>query len=399
MRLRPGSKALIRDLNTNLVLDTLRRYGPCARSEVVARTRLGRSTVSEILGALLQAGMLDCLSRAASSGGRPAELIRLAPLARLSAGFAVSSDRLTGVLLDLYGLPITNHSLVLNPRPSPLGLAGMIRASLGALLNSLSGALQDSLSSGTAFLAGAGLALPGVVDPREGMVLEAGPLGWEHLPLRSLLKEFLDLPVSILSNAQGLALAERSQGHRPGGESLVAVLVDDAISAGIIAGGQLYLGAGGGAGDLSHWPGGASKIRCPCGRKGCLRTVASETGVLKAAGLSGDWLSGPNLATSLDDPRLRAALERAGQALGSSLASLANLLNPELIVLGGRLSAAAGPLLLEPLRHSFFDRASPMAGAWPQVLPSHLGEAASAIGAGIAVLEHFFRPPLYDQAP
>ncbi|MFZ5825713.1 MAG: ROK family transcriptional regulator [Bacillota bacterium] len=362
MRLRPGSKALIRDINTNLVLDVIRRYGPCARAEIVERTRLSRSTVTEILAGLDQEGLLATSGKAGSSGGRRAELIRLEPLARLSAGFALGGGRLLGVLLDLYGQPVARLSRSLCPDLTALGLAEALRSGLYPLLEQV-GACPDRLT-------GCGLALSGQIDPREGMVLDAPQLGWQHLPLETLLGEILGLPVSLASSAQALALAERRHGPYPGAESLLALWLDESVSVAVIADGRLILGRSGGGGDLSHWPAHTGSRRCTCGRRGCLRTVAAE-------------------------PAVREAPTEGAEALGHALAGLAAALSPEAIIVGGPLPASAGPLLLDPLRHAIRSHSPPGLEPLP-VLAGRLGEEAPAVGAALAVQERFFQPPVYE---
>lgn len=382
VRLRPGSKALIRDINTNLVLDVIRRYGPCARGEIVERTRLSRSTVTEILAALDQQGLLAASGKAGSSGGRRAELIRLEPLSRLSAGFAVSGGRLSGVLLDLYGDPVARSSQSLGPGLTALGLAEALRSALSPLLRQV-GAGHDRLT-------GCGLALPGRLDLREGMVLDAALLGWQHLPLQTLLEEVLDLPVSLASSAQALALAERRHGPHPGTESLLALWLDESISSAVIADGRLLIGRSGAGGDLSHWPARTGNRRCTCGRRGCLRTLVSEPAIRAAAGVR----EGHPLA---DSPPVRAALTGAAEALGHCLAGLVTFLPPEVIIVGGPLPAATGPLLLELLRHTLRSHSPPGLEPLP-ILPGRLGEEAPAVGASIAVLERFFQPPVYESS-
>jgi len=383
MHLRPGSKCLIRDLNTNLVLDTLRRVGPCARGEIVERARLGRSTVHEILVALEREGLLAGSGRAGSTGGRRAELLRLAPMARLSAGFAVVGPHLMGVLLDLYGLPVARWAAPLTQGLTPLQLARMVGSGVAALTSQVP----------VVPLTGVGVALPGVVDAEAGMVVNSYTLGWSDIPLRLLLEEQLAVPIVVANDAQSLALAERQHGARPGASTLVAVLISAGVGAGIIAGGALYRGASAAVGELGHVPvrtGGAR--RCSCGRRGCLQTVASEAAVLQAARLPPDWTQG----RLPDTPQVHEALAQAGQALGTALSCLVNLLNPGLIAIAGRLPEAAGALLLEPLRAALRSHALPVIGASTQVLLSRLGPDACAIGAATAVLEAFFQPPIYE---
>jgi predicted NBD/HSP70 family sugar kinase len=388
VEIRPGSKALIRDLNTSHVLEALRRYGPCSRGEVVRRTRLSRATVTDILNGLVREGFLHNSGRAGSSGGRPAELIRLEPRARLSAGFALAGRRLDAVLLDLYGQRVANSHCLCDPGLTPLRLAAVIHRELEQLL-AASGADRSTLT-------GAGVVLPGQIDPASGMVCESYALGWSQVPLGHLLEEVLGLRVALANDAQGLALAERYHGHQPGIANLTAVLVGTGVGAGIIAGGRLIRGATAAVGELGHTPVRPSGARCTCGRKGCLQTVASETAVLAEAGLPADWLSGPSPRPLPDAPEVQQAIQRAGEALGTSLAFLANLLSPGLIVLGGRLPEAASSRLLEPLRHALRTHALPLVGDSLQVVISHLGDQACATGAGIAVLEEFFSPPIYE---
>lgn len=369
MGLRPGSKELIRDLNSSLVLNALRRFAPCSRGDLVAQTGLVRSTVSEILSDLQREGLLETVSRV-SSGGRPTGLLRLAARARLFAGFALDGPMLTGLLLDLYGVPVRRLAEKLTEPVTPLALAGSIQR----LLEALQAEEQ---------VAGAGL------------VIEAARHGWVDVPLEHLLRTVLSVPVAVVGGPQALALAERHHGPRPGARSLAAVLIDEEIRVGLILGGELHLGAAPGTGDLSHLPATGARGRCACGRRGCLATVASLPAVLAAAGLP----PGGAPANLPDGPVVDRALAVAGQALGGILAYLASLLHPELLILGGPLVRMAGPRLLEPLRHSLRRQAVPLVAQSLQVLPSSVVTDPLPTGAGIWALEAFFHPPLFESAP
>ena len=208
------------------------------------------------------------------------------------------------------------------------------------------------------------MGLPGPIEQGEGVVGSSAILpGWIGMTAETEMRRRLDIPVMVDNDANLGALAEAAFGAGRDAGDLVYLKVSSGIGAGLILNGRLYRGSGGLAGELGHVLVDPDGIVCRCGNRGCLETVAA-TGALV------DRLGHRTARTSRCDEMLDAAragdagcrrvIQDAGRALGQVVATLLNVLNPELFVIGGELGAA-GDLLLDGVRESVARAALPEA--------------------------------------
>lgn len=244
-------------------------------------------------------------------------------------------------------------------------------------------------------LLGIGIGAPGPVNEADGSLEVAVNLGWKNFPLQEILERETSLPVVVENDANVAALGEMWKGAGAGAKNLLCVTLGTGVGGGIIVNGEIVHGANGAGGEIGHITsvpvGGAP---CNCGKKGCLETVASATGIVR--------LALEELSNSINNSRLRdyeeitaklvfdRAKEGDGLAkkvieqvvfhLGLALANLANGLNPEKIVIGGGVSKA-GDTLLEPLKTAFTPFAFPRAAQGVEIVPATLGNQAGVIGA------------------
>ncbi|MFT3895815.1 MAG: ROK family protein [Anaerolineales bacterium] len=178
---------------------------------------------------------------------------------------------------------------------------------------------------------------PGLINTREGIVVNAVNLEWQDLPLGQLLEKKYKLPVSVLNDSQATAIGEYVYGgeHEPD-ENLIVVNVKHGIGAGILINGQLFQGDGGGAGEIGHVVVQENGKVCRCGKVGCLETVSSARAVMQQFGT--DSLDVVLTAFEAKDPKTCQIIETAGHYLGISLANLIGTLNIQKIVLTGDMT-------------------------------------------------------------
>lgn len=253
-------------------------------------------------------------------------------------------------------------------------------------------------------LAGCGLGVAGLVDGQAGLVYTAPNVaGFQNLPLKKLLEEKVDVPVTLENDANAAAFAEYWLGAGRGVSSLICLTLGTGIGSGIILEGKLLRGASGAAGEAGHMAVEAEGERCGCGARGCFEAYVSATAILRDAraalargegtslrelfGTRPEALSTKDVcdAARAGDPVARGILERAGRYLGVGLASLVNLLNPDLITLAGGL-AAAGDLLLQPALAELERRAFAVLLCRTRVELSALADTAGMLGAAGLVL-------------
>lgn len=305
-------------------------------------------------------------------------------------GVDVGGTKCLGVLVDDSGAMVAEHRV-----PTPAAPDALVDAVADTVA-----ALRPGAS-----VAAVGVGVPGLVD--RGGVLRFAPNlpRVAELPVRALLEARLGLPVSVENDASAAALGEARAGAARRVAHCVLVTLGTGIGGGIISGGRLLRGANGFAGEIGHMvvdPGGQ---RCACGKLGCWERYASGSGLGRLAreaahagqaermvalaggdpeAVRGEHVTG---AAAEGDPEAQAVLDRFAWWLALGLANLANMLDPELFVVGGGL-VEAGEVLLAPTRDAFTELVEG-ADHRPQVgiVPAALGEHAGAIGAALAAVE------------
>ncbi|MDT0268101.1 ROK family protein [Streptomyces sp. DSM 44915] len=249
--------------------------------------------------------------------------------------------------------------------------------------------------------AAAGLAVPGVVDEAAGVARYSANLGWRDLPLAGLLSERLaGVPVALSHDVRVGGLAEGRLGAGAGVGRFFFVALGTGIAGAIGVGDRMEPGAHGGAGEIGHVvvrPGGP---RCGCGQYGCLETLASAAAVgrawAEASGAAGASAADAARAVVAGDARAAAVWRAAVDALADGLLVVVNLLDPEVVIVGGGL-AEAGETLLGPLRSALAAKATFQ--RLPTVVPAALGEAAGCLGAGLLAWDHVALPHTQEVSP
>lgn len=250
-------------------------------------------------------------------------------------------------------------------------------------------------------IAGLGAGLPGAVDPNRGVVYQAPNLRWRDVPARDLFAARMKLPVVIDNDANCAALGEWWEGAGRGSRLLIAITLGTGIGGGIIDDGRVLRGAMGAAGEVGHLSIEISGRRCACGNLGCLEAYCSGPNIALRAkeGLDAGAVSMLSELAEGELDRITAAmvtqaarngdayaigvLDETGRLLGSGVASLVNILNPDRVVLAGGV-ASAGDLLLRPLRAEVRRRAFPDSAEACVIAASREPELAGLRGAALA---------------
>jgi predicted NBD/HSP70 family sugar kinase len=303
---------------------------PLSRADVAASTGLARATVSTLVDRLVGGGLVDELAPVhAHRAGRPA--IPLVPAARsiVGLGIEVNVDYIGASVMDLTGAVITER---VEPGSFHASDPAVVLGRVGALAREL----IETVTEDGMRVVGARLALPGLVDVRAGTLQVAPNLGWTSLePIPHL--GLPDLRVQIANEAKLAGLAELTGDEI---SSFLYVSADVGIGAAIIVAGELFLGEHGWNGEIGHVRVDPNGPRCGCGAYGCLEQYAGKEAINAAAGLeAAASLDVLVAALSAGAPEARAAVSRAGEALGSALADFVNLADVTTVVLGGAYTA------------------------------------------------------------
>jgi predicted NBD/HSP70 family sugar kinase len=377
---RAGSLESLRRLNRLRVIRALRDEGQISRAEIARRTGLSRSTVSSLVADLQADGLVverpEPGSAYGAQGGRPPILLSFDASAGAAVGIDFGHSHLRVAVSDL-------ASTILAERTQPLDTDHDAQEGLDAAAELVAEALSDAGVDRGAVI-GAGMGLPGPIESGDGVVGTSAILpGWIGMTAEAEMRRRLEIPVMVDNDANLGALAEAAFGAGRDAGDLIYLKVSSGIGAGLILNGRLYRGSGGLAGELGHVLVDPDGIVCRCGNRGCLETVAATGALIDLLRRShGEEITVQAMleAARVGDVGCRRVIHDAGRALGQVVATLMNILNPELLVVGGDL-AQAGDVLLDGVRESVARAALPEASRGAEVVAGVLGDRAQVLGA------------------
>jgi predicted NBD/HSP70 family sugar kinase/biotin operon repressor len=370
--------------NRGRVVAALREAGAASRAQLARRTGLSRTTVASVVDELERSGVLvEQVDDAGASprGGRPPRLLSFTRSAGVAIGIDFSQGYLRVAAADL------SHS-ILSEVERPMLIEEPAESGLTAAVELLEEVLLEAGVSRSEVV-GVGLALPAPIDRRSGRVGASSILpGWVDLRAAEELESRLGLRVEVDNDANLGALAELHWGAAEGRRNAAYLKVATGIGAGLIVDGRLFHGSGGMAGEIGHTIVDEEGPVCRCGKRGCLETLAGTQALAELLrprlGRSIRTAELVELASS-GDSAARRVIADAGRHIGMAVATLCDLLNPELIVVGGELSLA-GDLLLGALREQVHRNAIPATARDVEIVASRLGPRAELLGALALVL-------------
>ncbi|MBB2941683.1 putative NBD/HSP70 family sugar kinase [Actinoplanes lutulentus] len=386
----PGRRERL--VRRDMILDALRGQGPTARSDLVKITRLPRAAVVELLAELRHEGLVELCAPVETRAGRPSPHFRL----------TVGSGRLIGIALALPGIRAVVadgagriEETMTVPFPMSNDSHPMLRAA---------GDLARELLDRHGPEARIAVSVPAPVHPRTGRfgVRSVLPMFSGFAPAEEIAAA-VGRPVRVENNAQLAALAEMRRGAARGAQDVLYLKADQHTGAGIVVGGRMHRGAIGYAGEVGHLNVREIGPFCICGSRGCLsaflspayfgaliepRPAAHSPGapgspvppgspVSKASTEGEDRLL--TLAAQGHRPAQRALLD-AGRLIGRTVAPLCDVLNPAVVVVGGRF-VEAGAFVVEGIREALLRHSAPSAAAGLTVVRAELGFDAEALGA------------------
>lgn len=366
------------------MIDTLREIGVASRAEVARRTGLSRTTVSGLVSEMRDEGLI--IDRPEAEGdqqgaGRPPTLIGLGAPAGAALGIDFGKRHLAVAVADL------SHTVLAEDRREMIegyDFAEGMDAATSVVDEVLA---RAGLERGD--LIGAGVGLPGPIRLPRGQMESSQILpGWVGVHVAEEMCSRLGVVVRVDNDANLGALAELFWGAGSGAADLVYLKVASGIGAGIVVDGRVFHGAGGTAGEIGHLTVDEHGPVCRCGNRGCLETLAAGDALveLMRPSLGHEPTAEEIVARARDgDARCRRAIADSGRHIGSAVASVCNVLNPGLVVVGGSLGQA-GELLLGELRESLRRHTVLPAAEDVEIVAGMLGERAEVLGAVALIL-------------
>lgn len=378
----------VRRHNLGTLLRHVHGAGQISRAELTSLMGLNRSTIAGLVGELESLGISE---RATPAGGARQGA------GRPSAGVAIAADGPCVIAVDLgvdravvARVGLGGRVLQRAQAPVPVeGEAWQVGASVAALIREV---VEDAPAVSP--LVGIGISVPGMVRRSDGLIRLAPNLEWHDVSFGGIVLAALglDVPVSLANDADLGALAEHTRGVGVGIDDLIYVSGNVGVGAGVIMGGHRLEGAGGYAGEVGHLrfdPGGRP---CHCGNRGCWETEVGGHAIAEAIHCPPDKVAQlDEVLDGFDSPSPE--LRRTGTAIGHGLASIVNMFNPRLVVLGGYFRSLY-QLVGTDIEAGLADRALPAPLESVRLTLPGLGSDSALLGAAEIALEPLFVDPV-----
>jgi glucokinase-like ROK family protein len=381
LKLKPtGDLALIKKINTAIVLDAVVKHAPLSRAQISEKTGLNKATVSSLVQDLIDSHLVIENGPGQSSGGRKPVMLLFNGTAGYAVGIDLGVNYIRGLLVDLEGNVIAEHQSSLKQQHAEQALAQLM-----ACIEQLIQLAPESPYG----VVGIGVGVPGIVDDK-GTILFAPNLKWRQVALQEQLEAAFNIPVTIDNEANAGAQGEQKYGAGRGIPNQIYVSVGIGIGTGIILNKELYKGASGFSGELGHLSIEYDGKPCSCGNRGCWELYASENALLERAEQLGfENLEELLLAATHGDERVISLIRSIGDYLGAGIANIVNVFNPNVVIIGNRMSRAAE--WLKPAVQAAVDqRTLPYHREHLQILFAELQDQSAVRGAAYYAISTFF---------
>jgi predicted NBD/HSP70 family sugar kinase len=369
------------------LLGHLHLAGQLSRSSLTTLMGLNRSTIADLVSELEMLGLAEQQApdtRGRSAAGRPS-----VGVATTDRAYVLAVDvRVSGLMVARVGL----GGIVLSEATGPSPTGHDPQATVDAVAGLARLVVRDA--DPETVLVGIGVSVPGIISRDTGIVRLAPNLEWHDVPFADMLATGLpgSLRPVLGNDADHGALAEHVRGVGRGVGDLVYLSGEVGVGAGLIAGGRPVTGASGFAGEIGHLPFGDGARPCHCGARGCWETEIGAAAMAEAVGCPPDRLT--DLGAYLDE------LESAppefaiiGRHLGRGVAGLVNLLNPQIVVLGGYLRPLYRWVERE-VRDELATRALRISGMQPRIVLPRLGDHSVLMGASEVAFRRLLADPV-----
>ncbi len=297
-------------------------------------------------------------------------------MTRIAAAVDFGGTKLMVGLVSEEGQVLVSETV---PTPRALGPEGVADAAAAMLRQVAGSRLADCV--------GVGSTVPGLADGARGVMRYAPAHGWRDVPWAAMLSERLGLPARIANDVNACALAEQRFGAARGVSNLVWMTVSTGVGGGLVLNGEIFEGGGGIAGELGHLVVQEGGPRCGCGNRGCLEAVAAGPAILRRAQEAGLNVPDTGAVAQLareGNPVAIKVMEETGLYLGRAIAFCYNILDPDLVVIGGGVSRSID-LMLPVMTQAVRERAILLPERPPRIEVTALGYEAALIGAAALV--------------
>ena len=383
------AKNNVKNINKHLVLSLIQfTSGGISRAELARQLGLSRSAVTTIVNDLMASGTIQESAKKTGTSGRPRTLLEITPSIGYVAGVDMGAKHLRIAIANFGAQVLNEKEIIFDISEKPK----LCIENVDKLLKEM---LEESGLDFTQ-LEAIGFGVPGPISTDAGMVI-APPImpGWDHFPIRKTLEDLWQLPVSVNNDAELGALGEWAYGAGRDANDLAYIKVGTGIGAGLLIDGRIYRGSTGSAGEIGHLTIDVDGPLCTCGNRGCLEALSGGRAIAdqaknkikekkstQLAKISSKSITAKDVAfvAQRGDLLAQKIMQEAGENLGIAISGLINILNPDMVIVGGGV-AQTGDLLLEPIRETVKKRSVLAAATQVRITTALLGRRSTSMGA------------------
>ena len=384
--------------NRRNVLNCIMFEGPINKSAIAKRVGLSIPAVMNIVDSFMESGLVHSIGKGPSSGGKPPEMVEIMPNVNFVIGVDIGLNEIRLLLGDISGRIILE--LI-----EKLDRLFDYKVVVDVICNMVTAAQQKANVDSERIL-GMGVAVPGIIDTDRNVIRFAPYNQWVNVPLGDMLAKQLDFPIYVDNGTRLSALAEYYYGAGRGAQDMLFFEMGHGIGVSLINNGELYYGASGTSGEIGHVTVNRDGPRCTCGNNGCLEAMASGYAIANQAKsairsgiksrmleLANGDIDAINAKITFDaaregDPIAMSIIDRSMEYIGIGIAMAVNVLDPDLVVIGGGLTQN-GDIFWDKMKRNTAMRQMRYAGNKVKLVCSQLGPRASTRGAiYLVILKH-----------
>jgi glucokinase-like ROK family protein len=377
MRIKAGDPEMARELNRALILYLLRVNKSISRVEISRHLKLSKGAVSTIIGELLESGYVIETGEgvAYEKGGRRPIMLELNRSDTFVIGVDIGTTNMVTAVGDLKGTVIKKSRVPTSREPTVENIIRQVSRQVHEIIKE-SGVKKQNL-------AGIGISAAGQIDKNLGFIVSNPHYHWREINFAQILEERIGLKTIVNNCTRVMTIGETWFGNGKGIKNFIFINVGYGVGSALVIEGRVYDHHS----EFGHIFVTKNKIKCPCGKYGCLEVVASGSAIERKANellaKKGDeWITAKDTADLARGGDCTAAeiYNETGRYLGRGISILANSLNPERIIIGGGISLA-GELLLNPIKEEFIENTMDVVRNNTEIFLSPLGMDAGVMGA------------------
>lgn len=348
MQVRTGDPEMAREINKALILNLLRMNDTIPRAEIARRLQLSKVTVSTIVNDLINSGIVIELGEGSSieRGGRPPILLSLNTSKHYVIGVDLGTTNMVAAIGDLKG---NVHSKIRIPTSRDHRVETIIEQ-IACLIEEIVSNLDKRNK-----IAGVGMAVAGQVDKESGLIIFSPHFNWHNVQIAKMVGERTGFQIRADNCTRVMTIGEVWYGAGKNDSNILFINVGHGIGSALVIDRRIYRHHS----EFGHVFITTKKIRCACGKYGCLEVVSSGEAIEREAnrmlpGRDREWITAKMVAERAlnGDSEAKKIYDEAGRYLGRGISILANTLNSEKVIIGGGV-ALSGDLLLEPIMREF----------------------------------------------